>query len=72
MKSSMYLNSGKNHDISLYDLRSYHSQTYQNYEQPCQGTQNSDFQSLFGVENFQFFFSLEYLNRRPTDINEIF
>ena len=38
-----YVSCGKNH-IST---KSYHRQNYQNYGQPCQRTQNSDFQSNF-------------------------
>jgi hypothetical protein len=35
--------------ISIFSLDSVHVQTYQNYEQPPQTTQNSDFRSHFSV-----------------------
>ena len=41
----MYLYSGKKHFFT----KSCHHQTYQNYEQPPQTSQNSDFQSHFSV-----------------------
>ena len=52
-------------------------QTYQNYEQPCQRSQNPEFQSLFqclkSVESFpKKEFCEEYLIMRPTYTNEIF
>jgi len=54
-----------------------HRQTYQNYEQPCQRSQNSEFQSHFSVSKIGrifpiFFFCEEYLIRRPTYINDFF
>ena len=51
-------------------------QIYQNYEQPFQRFQNSEFKVIFQclklVESFQKKFCEEYLIRRPTYINEIF
>ena len=52
-------------------------QTYQNYEQPCQRSQNSEFQSHFSVSKIGWIFSKkkfceECLLRRPTYINETF
>ena len=54
-----------------------HRQTYQNYEQPCQRSQNFEFQSHFSVSKIGRIFPKknfceEYLIRRPTYINEIF
>ena len=51
--------------------------TYQNYEQPCQRSQNSEFQSHFSVSIISRIFPKnnfceEYLIRRPTYINEFF
>ena len=50
---------------------------YQNYEQPCERCQNSEFQSHFSVSKIGRIFPKknfceEYLIRRPTYINEIF
>ena len=41
----MYASSGNKHFFT----KSCHRQTYQNYEQPPQTSQNSDFQSHFSV-----------------------
>ena len=41
----MYASSGNKHFFT----KSCHRQTYQNYEQPPQTSQNSDFQSYFSV-----------------------
>ena len=50
-------------------------QTYQNYEQPCQRSQNSEFQSHFSVSKigriFRIFSVKKYLIRRPTYFNEL-
>ena len=42
---TMYASSGNKHFVT----KSYHRQTYQNYEQPPQTYQNSYFQSHFSV-----------------------
>ena len=69
----MHLDSGNKHFFT----KSCHRQTYQNYEQPPQTSQNSYFQSHFSVLKIGRIFSEknfyeEYLIRRPTYINEIF
>ena len=48
MKPCTYVSSGNKH----YFTNQFHYQTYQNYEQPPQRSQNSDFQSFFRVENW--------------------
>ena len=52
-------------------------QIYQNYEQPFQRFQNSEFQSHFSVSKIgrifpKTIFYEEYMIKRPTYINEIF
>ena len=53
-------------------------QAYQNYEQPCQRSQNSEFQNNFSVSKIGRIFPKkkeicdEYLIMRPTYTNEIF
>ena len=57
----MYASSGNKHFFTKSCL----CQTYQNYEQPCQRLQNSDFQSPFSASKidqiFQRMFSLKNL-----------
>ena len=70
---SMYASSGNKHFFT----KSCHRQTYKNYEQPPQKSQNSYFQSHFSVLKIgQIFpkknFCEEYWIRRTTYINEIF
>ena len=51
---TMYLSSGNKHLFT----KSCHHQTYQNYEQPPQTSQNSDFQSHFSVLKIGRFFPI--------------
>ena len=44
---TIYASSGNIHFFT----KSFHRQTFQNYEQPPQTSQNYDFQSFFSVEN---------------------
>ena len=57
--------------------KSFHHQTYQNYEQSPQRLQNLYFQSNFSASKIKriflnFFFCEEYLTRRSTFISEMF
>ena len=74
MKPCKYASSSNKH----FFIKPCHTQTYKNHEQPCQRSQNSEFQSHFSVSKIgQIFpkknFFEEYLIRRPTThIGEIF
>ena len=70
---TMDASSGNKHFFT----KSCHRQTYQNYEQPPQTSQNSCFQSHFSVLKIGRIFSKnifyeEYLTRRPTFIKKCF
>ena len=62
-------------EINIFSLNKRPSQTYQNYEQPCQRSQNSEFQSHFSVSKIGRIFPKkiceEYLIRSPTYNKEI-
>ena len=69
---TVYASSGNKH----YFTKSCHRQTYQNYEQSPQTSQNSYFQSHFSVLKIGRIFPKkkfyeEYLTRRPTFIKKI-
>ena len=68
----MYASSGNKHFFT----KICHPQTYQNYEQPPQTSQNLHFQSHFSVLKIGQIFPKkiyeEYLTRRPTFIRKYF
>ena len=55
-------------EISNFFGKSCHLQTYQNYEQPPQTYQNSDFQSYFSVSKIGWIFSWKKIFEEPLTI----